>query len=176
MTSLGSYGTATVLECDTLITNNVKNSNNGILTSVYGQLKLPADEPISNASAVSLKTWINDPASSVKGVTIDNTTGEISLAETGLYLLNANTQFRAPTLGSQSQSRLKINRFGGSSNFLMTARFLANASINREISLTINYLLRIDDIRDTFEIDVFNTGATPLALDDGTFIQIIKLL
>lgn len=176
MTSLGSYGTATVLECDTLITNNVKNSNNGLLTSVYGQLKLPADAATSNVNPSPITSWVADASSAVVGITIDNTTGHITLAETGLYLLNSTTQFRTTGHGSQSQARLTVNRFGGSSEIHMISRYLVNSQINKEISLTMNYMLKINDIRDSFEIDAFNTGPSPTIIDDGTFINVVKIL
>jgi len=175
MTSLGSYGSATVLECETLVCNNLK-GNNGNITSVYGQLKLPNNESISNSSTLPIKTWVNDPSSSVQGVSVDNTNGHISVAETGLYLLNANAQFQTSGTSTESRSRLVINSFGGASTTKMTARFVASSAVSTEISLTINYLLKIDDIRDTFEIDAFNNGTSPSVLDDGTFIQIIKIL
>lgn len=175
MTSLGSYGTASVLECETLVCNNLK-GNNGNITSVYGQLKLPTNESISNSSAQPIKTWINDPSSNVKGVTIDNTNGHISVSETGLYLLLQNTQFQTSSASSQSQARLIVNRFSGATETRFVARFLANSAMSTEISLTINYLLKIDDIRDTFEIDAFNSGANPAVLDDGTFMQLVKIL
>jgi len=175
MTSLGSYGTASVLECETLVCNKLK-SNNGIVTSVYGQLKLPNNETISNANPQPIKTWINDPSSAVQGVSVDNTTGHISVSETGLYLLLQNTQFQTSSAASQSQARLMVNRFSGATETRFVARFLANSAMNVEISLSINYLLKVDDIRDTFEIDVFNAGPNPKVLDDGTFIQLVKIL
>lgn len=176
MTSLGSYGTATVLECDTLLCNNIKNTNNGLVTSVYGQLKLPSDETISNASTQPLLTWIKDPSSEVVGVTIDNTNGHITLSETGLYMINSNTIFATTGHGSQSQARIRLNIFGGASSFIHTARYLANGSINKNMSLCMTHLLKLNDIRDSIEIDVFNTGPSPSVLDDGTFIQIVKIL
>ena len=76
MTSLGSYAKTGTLDCNTLVTNEIK--TNGIpLTSVYNQLILSAIETIGGSLA-PLKNWIIDPSVGGKGVTVNSTTGQIS--------------------------------------------------------------------------------------------------
>ena len=174
MTSLGSYGTATVLECDTLITNNLRNSNNGLVTSVIGQLKLPSNEPVTNVLS-PIKTWILDPSSSNAGISIDNTTGFLSVSKTGVYKVDFTCGFSSSSM-SESIIVLFKTAFGGSAVELMRENYIDSSNSLRQLSMSLSYLLTINDIRDTFYIDAYVNGSSPVATASSTFIQIVKVL
>ena len=179
MTSLGSYAKTGTLDCNTLVTNDIK-TNGNVLTSVYNQLILSAVETVT-ATLAPLKNWQVDANVGGKGVSVNSTTGQISVSETGLYMVNFSAQLNNPQNFSQLDVELNKTPKGGVSTLQIKESFndSGTASFSRA-TMNLSFLLKINDVEDTFDLEVRVTGivsgSVSTAIVDGTSAQIIKIL
>tara|TARA_R110002050_G_C8770133_1_gene500346 strand:- start:22 stop:570 length:549 start_codon:yes stop_codon:yes gene_type:complete len=182
MTSLGSYAKTGTLDCNTLVTNDIK-TNGNVLTSVYNQLILSAVETVTGTLA-PLKKWIVDANVGGKGVTIDSTTGQIKVSETGLYMVNFSAQLDNAQNFTNLDVELNKTPKGGVSTLQIKESYndsgsQATARISRA-TMNLSFLLKINDVDDSFDLEArvagIVAGSASTAQTDGTVAQIIKIL
>lgn len=181
MTSLGSYAKTGTLDCNTLVTNNIK-TNGNVLTSVYNQLILSAVETVGETNA-PLKNWIIDPTVGGKGITINSTTGQIKVGETGLYMINFSAQLANAQNFTSTDVQLNKTPKGGTSTLQINSSYRDTATQTTALTastMTLSFILKIDDVDDSFDLETkvtgIVTGTTSTATPAGTVAQIIKIL
>ena len=181
MTSLGSYAKTGTLDCNTLVTNDIK-TNGNVLTSVYNQLILSAVETVE-ATLAPLKNWIIDTRIGGKGVSINSTTGQIKVSETGVYMVNFSAQLNNANNFTNLDVQLNKTPKGGTSTLQIQESYndsgsQASARISRA-TMNLSFLLKIDDVDDSFDLETrvsgILTGSTSTAIVSGTVAQIIKI-
>ena len=144
MTSLGNYASASVLECNTLIANNLK--------SIYGQFDL-SQNTIAEWTFKTLGNW--QPTTLVKGVSVQaGTTGneKFYVSEAGVYEIDMNLHLAQGTTDiTRVDTRLLLypyaSVFAGSVIKVSTATDMTNFTANNTAHIEIT-----DPLNEYFEI------------------------
>ena len=169
MTSLGNYASASVLECNTLIANNLK--------SIYGQFEL-SQITIAEGTFKTIGNWI--PTTLVKGVSVQpGTIGneKFYVSEAGVYEIQYNLHVaQGSTDITRAESRLLLypyaSVFGGSVIKVSTTTDMTNFTQNNTAHIEIT-----NPLTEYFEIEakVAFTPNSPYFQLDYTRVFIKKI-
>lgn len=164
MTSLGNYASASVLECNTLIANNLK--------SIYGQFDL-SQNSVSAGTFTTIGNW--QPTTLVKGVSVQ--AGAIGnekfyVSDAGVYEIQMNLWLNHGSSDiTKVESRLLLypytSVFAGSVMEVSTATDMLNFTQNNTAHIEIT-----DPLNEYFEIEAKVTSTPSAAFFQEAYTRV----